>query len=492
MKNKTGLLWLTLPILAILGILLFRQYGSHEIVEHPSAHEPEKVIAQTPAASPIAVPSKTCLQQPIETADGDFTPADSSLRCLLTEYKSAAERSDDKRIAELDIELNALVKLTRSLNSYDAWNKFWLDKDQSKSEYWDMLGVVVGEHGLQYGGDLRYNIARQNRIRELAKFEPYRQRFDQIKAEYLAVPKTSDILNIEHLYRLDEQLEILVAEIVDPPNGVGPLPNYQEIGVTVGNGVHYDGQIRAVADKLLPPQRFIDPKSGKSIAVQGDRYSALKQELEDIYTAYGALQQRPEDADALYELSQRISALMDKIHKAYPHERSTVLWDDKYEKLGMYIGHYSDQLDYGGKLLIDSYRLNPDSRYGEDTLFAAISGVGNMSELNGIPDMKLVETYLKKYPDGKHIVDVYGILATFYQNLFEELLPGKETPGLGCYEDYLAAHPEYKDKEAVRRKAIVYYKKLLSVDHAGQAGYTRALGNLEKGIDGHVTYWCTD
>jgi hypothetical protein len=113
MKNKTGLLWLTLPILAILGILLFRQYGSHEIVEHPSAHEPEKVIAQTPAASPIAVPSKTCLQQPIETADGDFTPADSSLRCLLTEYKSAAERSDDKRIAELDIELKALVKLTR-------------------------------------------------------------------------------------------------------------------------------------------------------------------------------------------------------------------------------------------------------------------------------------------------------------------------------------------------------------------------------------------
>jgi hypothetical protein len=493
MKNKTGLLWLTLPILAILVILSFRQYGTHKATAHPSAQKPENAIAQIPAASPVAPPAKTCLQQPIETADGDFSPVDISLRCLLTEYKSAAERSDDKRIAELDIELKELVKLTKSLHSYDAWNKFWLDRDQSKSAYWEMLGVVVGEHGLQYGGDLRYNITRQNRIRELAKFEPYRQRFDQIKAEYLAVPKTSDISNIEHLYKMDEQLEKLVAEIVDPPYGMDPLPDYQEIGVTVANGIHYDGRIRSVADKLLPPQGFIDPKSGKRITVQGDRYSALKQKLEDIYTAYGALQQRPEDADALYELSREISSLMDKIHKAYPFGRSKAFWDDKYEKLGMYIGHYSDQLDYGGKLLVDSYRLNPDSRYGEATLFAAISGGGNMSELSGIPDMKLVETYLKKYPDGKHIVNVYVILATFYQNLFEELLAGKESPAIaGCYDEYLAAHPEDGNKEAAQKKAIGYYRKLLSINQSGRERYTRALGNLEKGVDENIRYWCTD
>ena len=493
MKKKTGFLWLTLPLLAILGTLLFRQYGSHEILKYPPAHEPEMAKTNTIATNPVATPPKTCLQQPIETADGDFTPADSSLRCLLTEYKAAAEHSDDKRIAELDIELKALVKLTKSLHSYNAWNKFWLDKDQSKSAYWEMLGVVVGEQGLRYGGDLRYNITRQKRIRALAKFEPFKQRFDQIKAEYLAVPKTSEISNIEHLYKLDEQLDKLVAETVDPPYGMDPLPDYHEMGVTMAGGIRYDGRIRSVADKLLPPQGFIDPESGKRIAVQGDRYSKFKQKLEEIYTAYGALQQRPEDADALYEISEEISTLMNEIHKAYPHERSTVLWDDKYEKLGMYIGHYSDQLDYGGKLLIDSYRLNPDSRHGETTMFAAVSGGGDMSELSGIPDMKLAETYLKKYPDGKHTVDVYGILATFYQNLFEELLAGKDTPAItDCYDEYLAAHPEDRDKEAVRKKAIVYYKKLLSVDHAGQAGYTSALGNLEKGIDGDVRYWCTD
>lgn len=493
MKKKTGLLWLTLPILAILGTLLFRQFGSHQIVEHPSTHEPDKAIAQSSAASSVTTPSKTCIQQPIETVDGDFTPVDSSLRCLLTEYKNAAERSDEKKIIALDLELKELVYLTQSLRSSDAWSKFWLDKDQSKSEYQEMLGVVSGEHGLKYGGDLRYNITRENRIRELTKFEPFKPRFDQIRAEFLAVPKTSEISNIEHLYKLDEQLGKLVAETVDLTFVSASFPDYHEIGVFKDGRIYYDGRIRLMADKLLPPQGFTDSKSGKRIEVQGDRYSELKQKLESIYTAYGSLKQRPEDADALYELSEEISKLMDEIHKAYPGTRSQIFREDKYEVLGIYVGHYSDQLDYGRKLLIDSYRLNPDSRYGEATMFAAISGGGDMNELSGIPDMKLAETYLKKYPDEKHSVPVYGILATFYQNLFEELLAGKETPAITeCYNKHLTAHPEDRDKETVRKKAIAYYKKLLSNNQAGQAGYTRALSNLEKNIDGHVRYWCTD
>ena len=79
-----------------------------------------------------------------------------------------------------------------------------------------------------------------------------------------------------------------------------------------------------------------------------------------------------------------------------------------------------------------------------------------MSGLSGIPDIKLAETYLNKYPNGKDTVDVYGILATSCQSLFEELLAGKETSAItDCYNEHPAAH-------------------------------------LEKGINGHIRYWCTD
>ncbi|ADE11447.1 hypothetical protein [Sideroxydans lithotrophicus] len=43
-------------------------------------------------------------------------------------------------------------------------------------------------------------------------FEPFKPRFEQIRAAFLAIPKTPEITNIEKLYALDEQLEKLVLE----------------------------------------------------------------------------------------------------------------------------------------------------------------------------------------------------------------------------------------------------------------------------------------
>jgi len=53
----------------------------------------------------------------------------------------------------------------------------------------------------------------------------------------------------------------------------------------------------------------------------------------------------PEDAEKLYELSEELDKVIQEIHKAYPGNRSQIFWDDKYEPLGLYVGHYSDQLD---------------------------------------------------------------------------------------------------------------------------------------------------
>jgi hypothetical protein len=219
----------------------------------------------------------------------------------------------------------------------------------------------------------------------------------------------------------------------------------------------------------------------------------LKGELEGSYQTYKSLRQVPEDADKLYELSEVLGKVVEDIHKAYPGNRSQIFWEDKYEPLGLYVGHYSDQLDYGEKLIVDSYKLNPNSRYSEATLVAAISGAGGMSELSGIPDIGLAKIYLEKYPNGKYLKKVYSILATFHQNLYEELMEGDGSASIVyCYKEHLAAHPEDKDGEVVRNKAIAYYKKLLAFEQPAPDGYKKALSNLENRRDGNTRYWCTD
>jgi hypothetical protein len=215
--------------------------------------------------------------------------------------------------------------------------------------------------------------------------------------------------------------------------------------------------------------------------------------VEEIYQSYKSLKQVPEDAEKLYELSEELGKVVEEIHKVYPGNRSQIFWEDKYQPLGLYVGHYSDQFDYGGKLVVDSYRLNPNSRYSEATLVAAISGGGDMSELNGVPDIGLAQTYLKKYPEGKYLKKVYWTLATFYQNLYEELLESDKSPSMMyCYNKHLAAYPEDKDRETVRNKAIGYYKKMLTFEQPAPEEHKQALSNLENRIDGRTRNWCTD
>jgi hypothetical protein len=309
----------------------------------------------------------------------------------------------------------------------------------------------------------------------------------------LAIPKTPEIANIESLYALDEELEKLVVEASAKFSSFFPMPKYPEIGVYTDDRIYYTGAIRQVADKLMPIQGFVDPKTGKRIEVRGDRYSKLKGKVEEIYQSYKSLKQVPEDAEKLYELSEELGKVVEEIHKVYPGNRSQIFWEDKYQPLGLYVGHYSDQFDYGGKLVVDSYRLNPNSRYSEATLVAAISGGGDMSELNGVPDIGLAQTYLKKYPEGKYLKKVYWTLATFYQNLYEELLESDKSPSMMyCYNKHLAAYPEDKDRETVRNKAIGYYKKMLTFEQPAPEEHKQALSNLENRIDGRTRNWCTD
>jgi hypothetical protein len=493
MANKrVRLQWLALLMLAIFAVLSIWQFGFREEIGRPASHKLDDTPAQSSVADSVTANTNACIQQPIQIGDGDFSPVDNALRCIVMAYTSAASRKDKERILALDTELKELVYETQSIRNHDAWEAFWRDKEPSKYQYQTSIGIYIDDKGMRYDGGLRYDNMMLSRAEALARFDQLKPQFDQIRAAFLAIPKTSEITNIEALYKLDEQLEKLVVETNRVSDGSTPFPNYPEIGVNLDGDIYYSGAIRLVADKLLPPQGFVDPKTGNKIEVKGDRYSKLKGMLEEVYHSYKSLRQMPEDAEKLYELSEELDKVVDDIHKAYPGSRSQIFWEDKYEPLGLYIGHYSDQLDYGEKLVVDSYRLNPNSRYSETTLVAAISGAGGMSELSGVPDIGLAKIYLAKYPNGKYSKNVYSILATFYQNLYEELLAGDKSPSIVyCYKDHLSAHPEDKDSELVRNKAMAYYRKLLAFDPA-QEGYKKALSNLENRKDGNTRYWCTD
>lgn len=485
---------LALLILATIVALLVWQFGFREDITPPATPELDNTFAQSKAASSvIAANSKDCIQLPIQLGKGDFTPLENALKCILAEYKMASISAEKERIMALDTKLRELVYEVQSIRNRDAWEVFWRDKEQSRYQYQTILGVYIDDKNMRYDGGLRYDKIVLSRTATLAKFDELKPQFVQIREAFQAIPKTPEITNIEALYKLDEQLEKLVIETARVFDRATPFPNYPEIGVYLDGGIYYTGAIRMVADKLFPPEGFVNPATGKNIEVKGDRYSKLKGRLENIYQTYKSLRLVPEDAEKLYELSEDIGKVVDEIHEAYPGNRSQIFWDKKYEPLGLYVGHYSDQFDYGGKLTVDSYRLNPNSRYSEATLVAAISGGGGMSELSGVADIALAKRYLEKYPDGKHLRQVYSILATFYQNLYEELLPGDESPAImECYKEHLDAHPEDKDHEAVRNKAIGYYKKLLSFEQPPPDGYIEALRNLENRTDGNTRYWCTD
>lgn len=491
--KKSRLILLSLLTVVTLAVLLLFKFSFLDKMGRPDSHVTEVAVEQKMVAEPVITNAKACIQLPVQIGEGDFSTVENTLTCILNEYIKAEARKDKKRILRLDYELKGLMYDIQVIKNHDAWKSFWQSKDRLKHQYYLMLGVRVHDTGLSYDWGLNNERVVQARVEALAWYDKFKPRFDRIKIAFLGIPNISELAHIESLYELDEQLEKLIKEANGSFDGVIPLPKYLEIGVYVSSNIYYSGSIRHVADKLLPLQGFVDPKTGAKIKVKGDRYSKLKVALEENYLTYKSLRLVPEDAEKLYELSEELGNLVKSINKEYPFERSEIFWDEKYGELGMYIGHYSDQLAYGGKLIIESYELNPNSRYREETLVAAISGAGGQSELSGVPDIALANSYLGKYPDGKYLSGVYGILATFYQNLYEELPNGSSSPSISeCYSEHLAKHPADIDREVVRNKAILYYKKLLAIKQPHKEEYKKSLRNLENRKSGNIVYWCTD
>jgi hypothetical protein len=240
-NKKNRLHWLAIAIFAIFAILLTWQFGFREEIGRPASRGIDDKLAQSKAANPVLANTNACIQQPIQIGDGDFTPVDNALRCILLAYTNAASRKDKERILALDTELRELVYETQSIRNHDAWEAFWRDKEPSKYQYQTSIGIYIDDKGMHYDGGLRYDKIMLSRSEALAKFDQLKPRFDQIRAAFLAISKTSEITNIEALYKLDEQLEKLVVETDHVFDGSTPFPNYPEIGVYLDGGIYYTG-----------------------------------------------------------------------------------------------------------------------------------------------------------------------------------------------------------------------------------------------------------
>ena len=49
----------------------------------------------------------------------------------------------------------------------------------------------------------------------------------------------------------------------------------------------------------------------------------------------------------------------------------------EYELIGLSIGHYSDAIEYSGKLLYDAHKIDPNSPYRRYTLFSMVNYIGD-------------------------------------------------------------------------------------------------------------------
>lgn len=235
-------------------------------------------------------------------------------------------------------------------------------------------------------------------------------------------------------------------------------------------------------------------------------YAGSRAKLERIYKQYVSLPKTPANAEKLFLLYQRLQRAGKEVHALYPdyrkHDReyatlSGCLGDSRFQEMGVYIGHYSDRLEFSEKLLAEAHRLNPNTQYRKYTLYAAVLGDTIGADLPDLPDVAQARRYLKEFPEGPYATDVHLILAGFYHDLFMSLRFGEASLGESnsCYVDYVARHPDEADAERARKLAILHFKKVLAAlppASPDREGYELELDALKRGKADNVIHWCTD
>ena len=173
-------------------------------------------------------------------------------------------------------------------------------------------------------------------------------------------------------------------------------------------------------------------------------------------------------------------------------------WEDKYRKIGIERAYSGPSLYYSNKFLADAYKIDPNSRYRKYTYFSTIFGIGDPSGLGMMPNVKEAYKYLKDFPDGPYIDEVYLILARFHTDLFMVVrsLNNSEKDILDykydCYESYIENKPYAVQMKDNQRIAVKFLREFLKIHSNHQFRYPKNwLEDLENGTIDCWSY-CSD
>lgn len=220
----------------------------------------------------------------------------------------------------------------------------------------------------------------------------------------------------------------------------------------------------------------------------------LINKLDSYLMQYKIINKNSDSVEKLFLLDKKISNTINKFVKSHRELNYRNLMKKKYEKIGLGVGHYSELIEYSGKLLSEAHKLNPNSAFRKFTLFTTILG-----ENGDMPNVNKAHLYMKEFPNGPYIVKVYSILATFYSDYYQvmkrlvENHPLKHGIKYDCFEPYFSKQPYKEQMKAAQQNGIKYYNK---AENASKNSRIATYYNKEKNElkDGSTFgwHWCGD
>jgi hypothetical protein len=227
-------------------------------------------------------------------------------------------------------------------------------------------------------------------------------------------------------------------------------------------------------------------------------YRTYQQHLDRILKEYIALPQS-RDVRRLVELDRELAALAEQIQKNDRSGESAKIWRKDYESIGVYVGHYSDQIGYSGKLLVEAHAINPNSPYREYTLFTTLLGEGTFHGLGEMPNIEAARKYIQEFPRGPFAAKTYAIIGSFYDDLakvIKEQIEDAENNKdykYDCFSKYLTKEPYKAQLEKARSYAIENLEKAIALTEDGEHkdALRQELMDVKKG-ESNGWYWCAD
>lgn len=247
------------------------------------------------------------------------------------------------------------------------------------------------------------------------------------------------------------------------PNSVVSTSEYQnQINQLGSSGVATLDTLKLMASQPVAASSIAENKLPPNELEQVKKYEAAKlayqAKIDAALIKYRAIP-KTSDVRPLIELDKELTA----ISKTDPGETRD-LFKKEYEEIGFdIVGSYG--LEYTGGLLIQAHKLNPNSPYREDTLFAKLMAESDdRSDDKNEVRLEPIYEYLKEYPYGKHAATAYMQVADDYRDLYRVLWEfstddrSKGGYGYKCYAHFVTKEPYPEQMNKARVEAIKNYQ----------------------------------